>query len=124
MFKYVLHEADLGGVGVAGGQLLPELGALALGAPGAHLVEALAGQGLHRGQYAATAVFRVGVMFFGRLARLWGQALDHVANQKTGSFVEADHREVWVVGASVQLQQGFEALQVLPVDLADAPLTL
>ena len=39
----ILPEADFLGLGVAGGQLLPKLGVLALGAPASDLVQALAG---------------------------------------------------------------------------------
>ena len=126
----VLHEANLRALRVAGGQLLHELGVFALGALGTDLLQALPGQGLDGGQHAATAVLRIGIVLLGYLAGLAGlgglrgQALDHVTEQKAGALIEADHRKLRVVGPGVEREQRFEALQVLPVDLPDAPLAL
>jgi len=120
--EVVRHEPDFFGPGVAPRQLRQELGVLALGAPASDLVKALAGERLNGGQYAATAVLGVGVALFGGLARLRGQALDHVAEQKAGALVETDDAKARVVGAGIEGEQRFEAQQALPVDLANAPL--
>ena len=104
--------------------MLPELGILALGALGSHLVETLAGERLNGGQHATAPVLGIGIMLLGGLARLRSQALDHVANQKAGALIEADHGKARVIGAGVEGEHRFEALQVLPVDLPDAPLAL
>jgi len=101
--------------------LLHKLGVLALGAPRPHLIQALAGERLDGGEYTATAVLGVGVVRFGWFARLRGQPLDHLAEQKARPLIEADDRKPGVMGLGVEREQRFEALQVLPVDLSDAP---
>ena len=122
--EVVLHEPNLLRLRVAGSQLLHKLGVLALGALGPHLVQALPGQRLDGGQHAATAVFGVGIVLPGGLAWMRSQALDDVAEQKTGALIEADDGKARLVGAGVEGEHRFEALQVLPVDPADAPLAL
>lgn len=97
--KLVLHQPDFGGLRVTAGQLLHELGVLALGALGPHLVQALPGQRLDGGQHAATAVLGIGVVF---LARLRGHFLDNVAEQKARPLVEANHGIARVVGPGVE----------------------
>ena len=119
--QVVLHQPDFGGLRVAGGQLLPKLGVLALGTPRPHLIQVLAGERLDGGEYTATAVLGVGVVRFGWFARLRGQPLDHLAEQKARPLIEADDRKPGVMGLGVEREQRFEALQVLPVDLSDAP---
>ena len=122
--EIVLHEPNLLRLRVARRELLHKLGVLALGALGPHLVKALPGQGLHGGQHAATAVFGVGIVLPGGLTWLRGQALDDVAEQKTGSLIEAADGKARLVGAGIEQQQGLEAAEVLAVDLTDAPLAL
>ena len=52
------------------------------------------------------------------------QAFDGIAEQKTGALIEAHDGLARGVGPGVKRQHGFEAGQVLPVYLPDAPLAL
>ena len=63
-------------------------------------------------------------MLLGWFTRLRGQPLDHLAEQKARPLIEADDRKPGVVGPGVEGEQRFEAVQVLPVNLPDAPLPL
>ena len=106
--EVVLHESNLLRLGVAGRQLLPELGVVAFGTLAADLLQALAAQRLDGGQYAATAGVRRGVGLLGGLPGfaglygLRGQALDDIAEQKTGPLVKAHDGKTRVIGRGVQ----------------------
>lgn len=89
---------------IGGRQSLKECGELSLGATGMNLRQSSARQWFNSRQEGAGTLFGIGVMLLAHLAALHGQWFHHITEEKTRSFVIANHWLERVVRQRVQPQ--------------------
>ena len=122
--QIILDHPKTGHVWILRGERLHELSIIGFRPAKTHLGESTARQWFDGQQETADAMpFILGVLFF-RLSRLHRQRGEPVANELTRSFINADHRLLGIIRLRIQIEQVFQAHEVFPRHMGDAPLPM
>ena len=122
--QVVENDADHLCVGKSGRDGLAELGTLFAGARRIDLGNAHSRQWFDGCKERTGTVFLVGVVLFTHHSALHSDGFDHIANEKTGTFIQTHDRPLRVVRLCIQPQNALHVSQKPRIDFTETPVPL